>query len=146
MTYDRTSAIRARPQQTDDLGVGAGGMDLATFQCLFSRPTWDWEDARHNWIGPGRVPGGLSDQVLYSRGFGESFGRSSKALHVGSLLEPTRQARLVDRGRAGLFVVPPRGSGVAVPSLRGPLRTPQPADHEQPGVQRLGADSAPHPS
>lgn len=49
----------AGPQQADDLGVGPRRMDCPTFQCVFYRLAWYGEDARHNWIGPGGLPGGL---------------------------------------------------------------------------------------
>lgn len=49
----------AGPQQTDDLGVSPRGVDLKTFQYLPARSTGHWQDACRNWIGPGRVSGGL---------------------------------------------------------------------------------------
>ena len=54
------------------------------------------------------------------------------------LLTQLDRARPVDHRRVGLPVVQPRRGGVAVPGVRGPLRTAERAGDEQPGVQRMG--------
>ena len=127
-------------QQAEDLGVVALRVDRQTFQYVFYRPPRDWQDARFNRVGDGSVPCGLQGAILYGRVVGEPLGGSAEAVPVGPTVDPVGPHGPVDMRRAGLPLLQPDRRRVAVPGLCRPLRAEEPTDHEQPSLQRLGAD------
>ncbi len=78
--------------------------------------------------------------VLYRRLSGQPSRRSSEAVSVGKIPHATRQDRPADLRRVGLPLVQPHRRGIVIPSLRRSLRASQPANHQQPCLQRLEPD------
>jgi len=127
-------------QQAEDFGVVAMRVDREAFQYVLHWSARYWKDARCAGVGAGSVPSGLQGAILDGRVVGESSGGSAEAVPVGPAVDAVGPDGPVDLRRAGLSLVQPDRRGTAVSGLCGSLRAEEPADHEQPPVQRLGAD------
>jgi len=127
-------------QQAEDLGVVAMRVDCQAFQYVFYRRAGHGQNACFHRVGDVGLPCGLQGTILYGRIVGQPIGGSAEAVPVGPTIDAVGPDGPVDLRRAGLPLVQPDRRGAAVPSLRRPLRAKEPADHQQPSVQQLGAD------
>jgi transposase len=127
-------------QQAEDLGAVTLPVDRRAFQLLFDWRAGNGQDAHCRCVGDGSVPEGLQGAILHGRVVSEPSGGSTEAIPTGPPTDPVGPDRPVDLRRVGLPVVQSHRCGAAVSSVCRPLRAEEPAAHQQPSLQRLGAD------
>src|SRR6266851_5615514 len=125
--------------QAEDPRTGERRLDRGTLQLLHGRQFRNRKNAPGHCTWTGRVPAGLAGALLHGGRIGQSSGGSPEAISARPLPRPAHARRPLDLRRVGLSVLQSRGRRTAVPGLRRPLRTQEPADHQQPAVRGLGA-------
>ncbi len=109
------------------------------FNCCFVGTTGTGKTHLATGLGLAACRRGLRVRFFTAASLVSKLEQAQKQYTLDKFLGQLDRAESADLRRAGVRVVQPQRGGAAVPTPDGPVRAVERADHEQPGVRRLGA-------